>query len=118
MWAAMRNNKSGLTTMLETYKKDEALLYCKFLPKVVQLFPSFSLYCSSCSVLHILIQELHAHLNGSISNDTMHKLLERKRHRNPMEEIPELWKTTIKTGQNRTTEECVCGFPSLLSYII
>lgn len=54
-----------------------------------------------------LTQELHAHLNGSISDDTMFKLL---RRREGSRDLPEAWQTTIAKGENRTLEELVSHF--------
>lgn len=49
-----------------------------------------------------LSQELHAHLNGSISSATIEKLIARKPHLNIGHSM-----TAIQSGQRRTLEECV-----------
>ena len=61
----------------------------------------------------LVLQELHAHLNGSISAATMKKLL--KRYADKVSQstegertaIPELWETTIAKGEKRTLDEYV-----------
>lgn len=47
-------------------------------------------------------QELHAHLNGSVSFHTIEKLLKRKPHLNIEHSM-----TAIGKGQRRTLDECV-----------
>lgn len=57
---------------------------------------------------YFCLQELHAHLNGSVSFATMEKLIARKPHLNI-----ESNRTAILSGQRRTLAECVLN--SLLS---
>lgn len=59
------------------------------------------------------LQELHAHLNGSISAATMKKLLKRYAEKvsqsteGERTAIPELWETAIAKGEKRTLDEYV-----------
>ena len=80
----------------------ENYLFCKSLPKVVSntifLCHSFNLFSALDK------QELHAHMNGSISNKTIHKLLERKKSLNQLEEFPEAL-LIIEKGDKRTLAE-------------
>ncbi|KAG7167534.1 adenosine deaminase-like protein [Homarus americanus] len=59
------------------------LSYCKSLPKI----------------------ELHAHLTGSLSDETVLRLLEAKRKEGAVN-LPESAELTIQRGHNRTLEEC------------
>lgn len=59
--------------------------------------------------------ELHAHLNGSISNSTMQKLLQYHRDRNTeggacRETQPHIWETTILKGEKRSLADCFLMF--------
>ena len=61
--------------------------------------------------------ELHAHLNGSISSNTMQKLLQRhqKQRQNKGGDIvdstmPQLWQTTILKGEKRSLSDCFVMF--------
>ncbi|XP_074651028.1 N6-Methyl-AMP deaminase-like [Tubulanus polymorphus] len=49
--------------------------------------------------------ELHAHINGSISNSTMNKLIELKRQKDAQFSV-EQWMTCIGKGEKRSLEEC------------
>lgn len=53
--------------------------------------------------------ELHAHLNGSISSNTMQKLLKRYSDHNKGD-VPQLWQTTILKEEKRTLSECFTVF--------
>lgn len=57
--------------------------------------------CDNVSVL-TRRQELHAHLNGSVSSQTIEKLIGRKPHLNIEHSM-----TAIGKGQRRTLDECV-----------
>ncbi|KTG33308.1 hypothetical protein cypCar_00001440 [Cyprinus carpio] len=46
--------------------------------------------------------ELHAHLNGSVSSETMETLIKRKPHLNIEHSM-----TAIRRGQRRSLDECV-----------
>ena len=54
-----------------------------------------------------LLQELHAHLNGSISPATMEKLIQLhiKRKDDDDFKIPQIWQTTIAKEKTRTLNE-------------
>lgn len=55
----------------------------------------------------VVLQELHAHLNGSISPTTMEKLIQLhlKGNNDGDFTIPEAWQTTIAKEKTRTLSE-------------
>lgn len=58
------------------------------------------LSCTSAVIFFFAMQELHAHLNGSVSSDTIDKLIARKPHLNIEQSM-----TAIRSGQRRTLDE-------------
>ena len=50
-------------------------------------------------------QELHAHINGSISDCTMKKLVALKRKQNPEWGLDGKWEVSVQKGIQRTMEE-------------
>ena len=64
-------------------------------------------------VLYVLVvyvsQEVHAHLNGSISEGTIRKLIERKKEHTLVtaqeNQVPEMWQTVIDKGEQRSLKE-------------
>ena len=79
---------------------DDSLTFCESIPKIVRVL---NFVRTENHKNRVLSQELHAHLNGSISTSTMLKLLERKKSNELSEEL-EAWQSTIKKGQ-RSLEE-------------
>jgi len=57
-------------------------------------------------------QELHAHINGSISAETIEKLIQRKSSNQQLNQsnLVSQWETTIHKGDKRTLDECFSMF--------
>ncbi|KAJ7385324.1 hypothetical protein OS493_016400 [Desmophyllum pertusum] len=54
--------------------------------------------------------ELHAHINGSISTETIEKLIKRKSNHVNHESLVSQWQTTIQKGDTRDLDECLNMF--------
>ena len=54
-----------------------------------------------------LLQELHAHLNGSISDATIQQLVERHAERgwSKSSPLPDSWQVVIEKGSSRSLDE-------------
>ena len=51
-------------------------------------------------------QELHAHLNGSLSNETMRTLMQKKASKDlSSQETLQQWRTVIEKGETRQLDE-------------
>ena len=90
--------------------EQQADIFYRELPKVVCvvftviIFPSHVLHFFAILNLCGAFQELHAHLNGSVSFQTIEKLIARKPHLNIEHNM-----TAIRSGQRRTLDEYVSG---------
>lgn len=53
-----------------------------------------------------MLQELHAHINGSISAETIEKLIQKKTaEKENLNSLVSQWETTIQKGDKRSLEE-------------
>ena len=90
--------------------EQQADIFYRELPKVVSVvFTVIILSITRFAFLANLklcgvFQELHAHLNGSVSFQTIEKLIARKPHLNIEHNM-----TAIRSGQRRTLDEYVSG---------
>ena len=60
---------------------------------------------SRLTILIINFQELHAHINGSISAETIEKLIKRKSDQVKENCLVSKWQTTIQKGDKRDLDE-------------
>ena len=71
------------TNKFNDNKNDDNLKnFCRKLPKIVSLFVEIKTSCITKNLFNTYLQELHAHLNGSLSRETLKKLYNLK---HPME---------------------------------
>lgn len=61
------------------------------------------LYISRLTIINF--QELHAHINGSISAETIEKLIKRKSDQVKENCLVSKWQTTIQKGDKRDLDE-------------